>query len=333
MAFFSQHPHHLQQTPPQQQQQQQQAIPFRNFVPIDGQIAAPVDFNSAAFPDPSHPSVVRVMGLAPGAGPVAAADGGSTGWDPRRKRIKEQDVLENSQISSIDFLQTGSVSTGLGLSLDDRRVAASSGESPLLLLPTFDEDINREVQRMDAEMDRYIKLEGERMRKSIMEKLQMKQFQTLASVEEKILRKIREKDSEVAGINKKNVELEEQMKQLAVEVSTWQQRAKYNESLITSLKYNLEQLYAQRKDNKEGCGDSEVDDTASCCNGDTNLQLMIKQNKDTESMACKVCRVNEICMLLLPCRHLCLCKECESKLSFCPLCHSSKFIGMEIYMS
>ncbi|URE09806.1 S-RNase-binding protein [Musa troglodytarum] len=328
MAFFSQHHHHLQQP----QQQQQQAVPLRNFVPIDGQISAPIDFTPAAYPDPSHPAYVRVMGLAPGAAPAAAADGGSSGWEPRRKRLKEQDLLENSQISSIDFLQTGSVSTGLGLSLDDRRVAASSGESPLLLLPTVDKDIDREVQRMDAEMDQFIKLEGERMRKSILEKVQMKQFQTLATVEEKILRKIREKELEVEGINKKNLELEEQMKQVAMEVNVWQQRAKYNESMINSLKYNLEQLYAQSKDNKEGCGDSEVDDTASCCNGNTDLQLMGKQNKDVESMACKVCRVNEVCMLLLPCRHLCLCKECESKFSFCPLCNSSKFIGMEIYL-
>ncbi|KAJ8479437.1 hypothetical protein OPV22_023164 [Ensete ventricosum] len=300
MAFFPQHHNHRHLQQPQQQQQQQQQqqpIPFRNFVPIDGQISAPIDLTPAAFPDPSF---VRVMGLTPGA--VPAADGGSSGWEPRRKRLKEQDLLENSQISSIDFLHAGSVSTGLGLSLDDRRVAASSGESPLLLLPTVGEDIDCEVQRMDAEMDRFIKLEGERMRKSILEKVQMKQFQTLASVEEKIFRKIREKESEVEGINKKNLELEEQMKQLAMEVSTWQQRAKYNESMINSLKYNLEQLYAQSKANKEGCGDNEV------------------------------CRVNEACMLLLPCRHLCLCKECESKVSVCPLCHSSKFIGMEIYM-
>lgn len=97
------------------------------------------------------------MGLAPGS--VPAADGGSNGWEPRSKKLKEQDFLENSQISSIDFLQTGSVSTGLGLSLDDRRVAASSGDSPLPLLPMIDEEIDREVQRMDAEMDRFIKIE------------------------------------------------------------------------------------------------------------------------------------------------------------------------------
>lgn len=97
--------------------------------------------------------VANVTGVSPSA--VLAADG----WEPRTKRVKEQDFLENSQISSIDFLQTGTVSTGLGLSLDDRRVAASSGESPLVLLPMVDADIDRELQRMVAEMDSFIKIE------------------------------------------------------------------------------------------------------------------------------------------------------------------------------
>jgi E3 ubiquitin-protein ligase BOI-like protein len=178
-------------------------------------------------------------------------------------------------------------------------------------------------------------LQSERLRQSILEKVQAKQFEALASVEDKILRKIRDKEAEVETINKRNSELEDQIKQLAVEVGAWQQRAKYNESMISALKYNLEQVCAhQGKDFKEGCGDSEVDDTASCCNGGAvNLQLMPKENMQPKDLtACRVCKSSEACMLLLPCRHLCLCKECESKLSFCPLCQSSKILGMEIYM-
>jgi E3 ubiquitin-protein ligase BOI and related proteins len=169
-----------------------------------------------------------------------------------------------------------------------------------------------------------------------LEKVQAKQFEALASVEDKILRKIRDKEAEVETINKRNSELEDQIKQLAVEVGAWQQRAKYNESMINALKYNLEQVCThQSKDFKEGCGDSEVDDTASCYNGGpVNLQLMPNESRrqPKESTACRVCKSSEACMLLLPCRHLCLCKECESKLSFCPLCQSSKILGMEIYM-
>lgn len=304
-------------------------------MPVDGQIPAPLAFFNPppAFPEqPAQAPLVDAVGLTAAAG---------LGW----RQPREQELLgENSQMSSIDFLQTGSaVSTGLALSLEDRRHGGgggggaenSSGDSPLLLLPMLDDDISREVQRLDADMDRFIKAQSERLRQSILEKVQAKQFEALASVEDKILRKIRDKEAEVETINKRNSELEDQIKQLAVEVGAWQQRAKYNESMINALKYNLEQVCAhQSKDFKEGCGDSEVDDTASCCNGGAvNLQLMLKENRQPKDLtACRVCKSSEACMLLLPCRHLCLCKECESKLSFCPLCQSSKILGMEIYM-
>ncbi|EMS64582.1 hypothetical protein TRIUR3_22244 [Triticum urartu] len=280
MAFFSHH--HLQQPhpaapPPQQQQQPPAPLSFRNAlpVPIDGQIPAPLAFFNAppAFPDQAGQPQMDAAGLTAAAG---------MGW----RQPREQELLgENSQMSSIDFLQTGSaVSTGLALSLEDRRhggggagAGNSSGDSPLLLLPMLDDDISREVQRLDADMDRFIRA-------------QAKQFEALASVEDKILRKIRDKESEVQNINKRNLELEDQIKQMAGEVGAWQQRAKYNESMISALKYNLEQVCAhQSKDFKEGCGDSEVDDTASCCNGGAvNLQLMPKENNHPKDLtACR----------------------------------------------
>ncbi|KAF8683616.1 hypothetical protein HU200_044539 [Digitaria exilis] len=307
MAFFSHHhlqQPHPQQAPPPPQHQQQPVLPsYRNALPVqvDGQIPAPLAFFNPPPPFPEQPAqapLVDAVGLTASAG---------LGW----RQPREQELLgENSQMSSIDFLQTGSaVSTGLALSLEDRRhggggagAGNSSGDSPLLLLPMLDDDISREVQRLDADMDRFIKAQSERLRQSILEKVQAKQFEALASVEDKILRKIRDKEAEVETINQRNSELEDQIKQLAVEVGAWQQRAKYNESMINALKYNLE-------------------------------QLMPKENRQPKDLtACRVCKSSEACMLLLPCRHLCLCKECESKLSFCPLCQSSKILGMEIFM-
>ncbi|KAF9623047.1 hypothetical protein IFM89_036183 [Coptis chinensis] len=327
----------------QHQHQQQESKPFRNLLTVDGQMSAPIayhqnipDQSTQQFAPPFH-----VVGFAPG--PVAASDGGGLGWnnngsEMKRRRLKEEDFLDtnnnmntNSQISSVDFFQTRSVSTGLGLSLDDRRIV-SSGDSPVFSL--LDNEIDRELQRQEAEMDRFIKVQGEQLRQSILKKVQANQLQTLTLAEERILQKLHEKEAEVEDINKKNTELEERMRQLTVEAGSWQHRAKYNESMITALKINLQQVFAQGRDSKEGCGDSEVDDTASCCNGGAlDFQLAYKENKDMkELMTCRVCKVSEVCMLLLPCRHLCLCKDCESKLSFCPLCQSSKFIGMEVYM-
>ncbi|GMY28691.1 probable BOI-related E3 ubiquitin-protein ligase 2 [Fagus crenata] len=334
MASFPQHQFQ------QHYQPQQQSKPFRNLYTIE-----PVGYyNTSNLDQSQHPPYIpsfHVVGLAPG--PVAANDGSDGGADlqwnygvevePKKKMLKEQDFLENnSQISSVDFLQPRSVSTGLGLSLDNNTRMASTGDSALLSL--IGDDIERELQRHDAEIDRFLKVQGDRLQQNILEKVQATQLQTLSFVEEKVLQKLRDKEAEVESINRKNEELEERMEQLTVEAGAWQQRARYNENMITALKVNLQQVYAQSRDSKEGCGDSEVDDTASCCNGRSiDFHLLCKENNDMkEIMTCKACRVNEVCMLLLPCKHLCLCKECENKLSFCPLCQSSKFLGLEVYM-
>ncbi|KAJ8763238.1 hypothetical protein K2173_026139 [Erythroxylum novogranatense] len=329
--------------PPQQQPQPQPPKSFRDLYSIDGRISDPAAFfNAPNLLDQSqHPPYVppfHVVGFAPGPGPVTDGIDGvvdlqwNCGLEPKRKRLKEQDFFENnSQISSVSFLHARSVSTGLGLSLDNTR-ASSSGDSALLSL--IGDDIEHELQRQDAEMDRFLRVQVDQLRQNIIEKVQGNQVQTISLMEEKVLQKLHEKEAEIENINKKNVELEERMEQLSVEAGAWQQRARFNENMINALKFNLQHVYAQSRDSKEGCGDSEVDDTASCCNGRANdFHLLCKGNNDMKVLTtCKFCRVKEVCMLLLPCKHLCLCKDCESKLSFCPLCQSSKYFGIEVYM-
>lgn len=111
--------------------------------------------------------LVHVVGIAPGPAPVPATGGSSearidlqwnSGLEAPKKMPKEQDFLENnSQISSIDFLQARSVSTGLGLSLDNYSRVASSVDSPFLSI--IGDDIEQELQRQDSEIDRYLKLQ------------------------------------------------------------------------------------------------------------------------------------------------------------------------------
>ncbi|XP_076920827.1 putative BOI-related E3 ubiquitin-protein ligase 3 [Bidens hawaiensis] len=325
------------------QQQQQQSKPFRDvFNNIDGSISPAINYLN---PDQAHhPPYIpqfHVVGFAPGAD---VSDSGfelhrkNYDMELRNKRPKEQEFFENrnanSQMSSIDFLQPRSVSTGLGLSLDNGRLG-SSGESSFVS-GILGDDLELEMRRQDAEIDRFMKIQADRLRQAVLEKVQTSQLQIISHVEDKFIEKLREKEMEVENINKKTMELELQVEELAMKADTWQQRAKYNENMINTLKFNLQQVHAQGKDGKEGCGDSEVDDTASCCNGRAiDFHLLCKGNNNNNNngaMACKVCRVNDACMLLLPCKHLCLCKECESKVSMCPLCQCSKYIGMEVYM-
>lgn len=62
----------------------------------------------------------------------------------------------NSQISSVDFLQVRPVSTGLGLSLDNTRMASSADSA---LLSFIGDDIDSELQRQDAEINRFLKVQ------------------------------------------------------------------------------------------------------------------------------------------------------------------------------
>lgn len=48
---------------------------------------------------------------------------------------------------------------------------------------------------------------------------------------------------------------------------------------------------------------------------------------------CRNCGKEESCVLLLPCRHLCLCTVCGSSLHTCPICKSPKNVSFRVNMS
>ncbi|KAJ8772888.1 hypothetical protein K2173_028065 [Erythroxylum novogranatense] len=347
MALHLQHLFQQQCQP--QQQQPQPPKTLRDLFSTDGQISPPAALSNAPnllnqYQHPPYvPPCIAPLSLSlsfmwrTAAGPVSdVSDVGvdlqwNCGLEPKRKRLKEQNFFRI--IHQCHLLTSCKLDRfPLGWVCPRQYPRSTSGDSALISL--IGDDIELELLRQDADIDRFLKVEVHRLQQNILENFQTNQVQTISLMEEKILQKLHEKEAEMHSINKKNAELEERMEQLSVEVCAWQEQAMYNENVIDALKFKLEQVYAQSRDSKERCGNSEVDDTASCCNGRASyFHLICKDNNDMkELMTCKVCRLKEVCMLLLPCKHLCLCKDCESKVSFCPVCRSLKYFGMEVYM-
>ncbi|XP_062169872.1 E3 ubiquitin-protein ligase BOI-like isoform X1 [Alnus glutinosa] len=240
------------------------------------------------------------------------------------------------------ILNPNPVSTGLKLAYEEdehNSSVTSASESMTAALPvilSLSDNLKTEIDRQNEEFDCYIRFQEENILKDVRELKQRHTVSFLSAIEKVVDRKLHEKELEIENMNRKNKELMERIKQIAMEVQSWHYRAKYNESVVNALKSNLQRVMAQGAiHGKEGCGDSEVDDAASYANvdhqgiidGSGNSVYMKKQ------MNCRACKVKEVCVLLIPCRHLCLCKDCEGFIDVCPICQEMKTASAQVFMS
>ncbi|XP_068637599.1 probable BOI-related E3 ubiquitin-protein ligase 2 [Aristolochia californica] len=233
------------------------------------------------------------------------------------------------------------VSTGLRLSYDDdeRNSSVTSASDSMNTLPvilSLGDNLRTEIDRHKEEFDHYLRVQEEHIMKGVREMRQRHMATFLSAIEKGVGRKVQKKELEIENMNRKNRELIEKIKQVAAEAQSWHYRARYNESVVNVLKNNLKQAIAQGADQgREGCGDSEVDDAASAYDykvapGDVSARRSTGALR--EQMTCRACKSKEVCVLLLPCRHLCLCKDCEGFIEVCPICECMKTASVQVYM-
>jgi len=103
---------------------------------------------------------------------------------------------------------------------------------------------------------------------------------------------------EIENMNRKNRELAERLKQVAIEAQSWHCGAKYNESVVNVIWNNLQQAISQRAEQrKEGFGDSEVDYDVSYIDPNNFLNIpgapinsTPKSYQDAENLTCRACK-------------------------------------------
>ncbi|KAH9568458.1 hypothetical protein CY35_03G077900 [Sphagnum magellanicum] len=238
------------------------------------------------------------------------------------------------------------VSTGLHLTFEDDRLnstslASTSGREnvslPLLSI-VGEEDLSAHIQQQSEEIKLLFKAQGQQVCQLLEEKRQWHSRALLAAIEEGLSQFFQKKDLEIENVKRQNLQLTEYVKQLSLVAHHWEAKATTTEAMVTALRSNLQQAQQavafSREQSKEGCGDSEADDAASSHHGDDPHAQTFKENRELhEQRTCRVCHYNDVSILLLPCRHLCLCKECEACLDACPLCRSLKNASVQVYMS
>ncbi|KAG9449870.1 hypothetical protein H6P81_009835 [Aristolochia fimbriata] len=270
----------------------------------------------------------------------------------RSREAEETSRNQKLQISLHNFSQDEAdqspaipptaVSTGLRLSYDDDErnssvTSASGSMSSLPVIQSLGDSIRTEIDRQKEEFDHYLRVEEEQIMKGVREMRHRHMAAFLSAIDKGVGRRVRKKELEIEDMNRKNRELIEKIKQVAVEAQSWHYRARYNESVVNVLKNNLKQAIAQGADQgREGCGDSLVEDAASSFDYNSMPGNHGTDRRNTgalkEQMTCRACKTKEVCVLLLPCRHLCLCKDCEGFIEVCPICQSMKTASVQVYI-
>ncbi|CAA3025216.1 BOI-related E3 ubiquitin- ligase 1-like [Olea europaea subsp. europaea] len=206
--------------------------------------------------------------------------------------------------------------------------------------PSFaGEGVLHQMQQHHLEIDNIIS----RHTKKIGVELEVKQKQhtraVLATIGETVTKKLKEKDEQIQKLAKLNLVLQERVKSLYVENHLWRDMAQTNEATAMSLRTNLEQVLAHVSEEHHsgggvGGGPPEVveEDAESCCGSSdygrdiqiVNEDANCRKNRLLSDRTCKRCGERESTVLLMPCRHLCLCYICGSGchgLKACPVCN------------
>ncbi|XVF79375.1 hypothetical protein PTKIN_Ptkin14bG0217000 [Pterospermum kingtungense] len=224
-------------------------------------------------------------------------------------------------------------------------------------------DISLHMEQQQLDIDRLISQHMEKVKMEIEEKRKRQARKIMEAIEGGVMKRLRAKEEEIEKIGKLNWALEERVKSLCVENQIWRDLAQTNEATANALRTNLEQVLAaaQVKDERaRGAGfdeaaaaaaaDDELDDAQSCCGSsgevewrtlaDEGVAKKEKNNsnnnngeEENSNRLCRNCRKVESCVLLLPCRHLCLCTVCGSSLHICPVCKSTKNASVHVNMS
>ncbi|KAK9113324.1 hypothetical protein Syun_020121 [Stephania yunnanensis] len=274
-----------------------------------------------------------------------------------RKRNRDAQILN----LSVDHLHQPHqrLITSFENRLVDSAMASTSGRSGAASLslntPPLSQHLSSCLLQQSRETDAVIRYQNEKLR-AFLEETRKRHCRSLLSVlERQVAIKLKEKQSELENATKRNADLQEKVRQMISENEIWFNVAKNNEAIVSSLRLSIEQVVqnaTHQREMKEGFGESDgvvggalADDAASCCNNGDNAedkandvvvaeQTLRRENHELKQRRlCKVCGGNDVCVLLLPCRHLCLCKDCEPRLEWCPICNTTKNATLQVFMS
>ncbi|MFS8029954.1 putative transcription factor C2H2 family [Helianthus anomalus] len=213
------------------------------------------------------------------------------------------------------------VSTGLRLAFNDNIHQPYSSSASMLL----EDHLSTLINHQENEIDRYIQAHGEEFRRKLAEKTQQHYHALIGSTNESALRIIREKEAVLEKAARRKAELEARATQLSAEAQVWEAKAKANEAVAAALQAQLQQTMVGCVSQGEVVAGGDVEDAESSYVDPERVVV-------ARGPGCKACGKRVATVVLLPCRHLCVCSECDDVVQTCPLCLSFRSSSIEVYI-
>ncbi|XP_047328026.1 probable BOI-related E3 ubiquitin-protein ligase 2 isoform X2 [Impatiens glandulifera] len=243
-----------------------------------------------------------------------------------RKRGRE---IFQTGFGQTQFIDRPNVSTGLRLG--EQQLLQQQQQQQHSRSSTLSNDITAQIRQHNQEIDNFLQAQREQLRRAIEEKNRRYNMYLLAAAEEAVAKRLREKEVESEKAIRRNAELEATAVRLIAEVHTWQARARAQEAAAASLQVQLEQAMMVTRGEESG-GPAAED--AESCYVDPDRVLVSPATAAAAAASeprCRACGERGASVVNLPCRHLCLCRECDSAVQSCPVCFSFRKSSVEVF--
>lgn len=179
----------------------------------------------------------------------------------------------------------------------------------------FSRGFSAQIEKQRMEIDGFICLQNERLRLALQEQRKRQNTLFLKKYESRTLLLLKQREEPISKAQNRSIELQDFLQRLEIENQVWQRLAKENEAKVASLNCTIQRLKEAVNLSSKGAEDAE-----SCC------QIMEEERREnwdhfnSKKIICRSCNYRNSCVLMLPCRHLCSCKDCEAFLDSCPVC-------------
>uniref|UniRef100_A0ACD5UYC7 Uncharacterized protein n=1 Tax=Avena sativa TaxID=4498 RepID=A0ACD5UYC7_AVESA len=193
----------------------------------------------------------------------------------------------------------------------------------------FSQGLLSQLCNQGMEIDALVRDETERMCAGLGEAWRRHVRAVVAAAERAAEGRLRAADAALALARCQNAELEERLRQIGAEGQAWIGVAQSHEAAAAGLRATLDQVLQSPC----AAGASDAEDARSCC---FETPAYADDGNDdaasNASAACKACGQGGACVLLLPCRHLSLCRSCDATVDTCPVCAATKNASLHVLL-